>query len=130
MRTLALDPQTGEIRLSGGRPVIISGADAVTQRLRCRLKLWRAEWLLDRNVGFPWMSVFGEKGTERLLEVLLRRAITECPGVKSLDRFTLTVDPRTRVATCAFTVTTITGEPATVTDFAVDPVALLTAEAA
>lgn len=127
MRTLALDPQTGEIRLSGGRPVIISGADAVTQRLQCRLKLWRAEWLLDRNVGFPWLDIFSRKGTERLLEVLLRRAITECPGVKSLDRFALSVNANTRVASCTFTVTTITGEPVTVTDFTVDPAALLTA---
>lgn len=127
MRTLALDPQTGEIRLSGGRPVIVSGADAVAQRLRCRLKLWRAEWLLDANVGFPWLDIFARKGTERLLEVLLRRAITECPGVKSLDRFALAVNASTRVATCSFTVTTITGEPATITDFTVDPGSLLTA---
>lgn len=107
--------------------MIISGADAVTQRLRCRLKLWRAEWLLDANVGFPWLDIFTRKGTERLLEVLLRRAITECPGVKSLDRFALAVNASTRVATCTFTVTTITGEPVTVTDFTVDPAALLTA---
>lgn len=107
--------------------MIISGADAVTQRLRCRLKLWRAEWLLDANVGFPWLDIFARKGTERLLEVLLRRAITECPGVKSLDRFALSVDPRTRVATCSFTVTTITGEPVTIADFTVDPAALLAA---
>lgn len=127
MRTLALDPQTGDIRLSGGRPVIVSGADAVTQRLRCRLKLWRAEWLLDANVGFPWLDIFARKGTERLLEVLLRRAITECPGVRSLDRFALAVNASTRVATCSFTVTTIAGEPVTIADFTVDPGSLLMA---
>lgn len=129
VRTLALDPQTGEIRLSGGRPVLVSGADAVAQRLRVRLKLWRGEWLLDANVGFPWRSILGEKGTERLLEVMLRRAITECPGVRSLDRFALSVNANTRVATCAFTVTTITGEPVTIEDFTVDPAALAAGDA-
>jgi hypothetical protein len=124
VRTLALDPTTGDLVLSAGRPVIVSGADAVAQRLRVRLRLWQGEWLLDANVGFPWLSVLGQKGTERLLEVLLRRAITTCPGVKSLDRFALSVDPRTRVATCTFTVTAITGEPVTIVDFAPNVLAL------
>lgn len=124
MRTLAIDPVTGDLRLSGGRPVLVSGAAAVAQRLRVRLKLQQGEWLLDRNVGFPWLRVFEGKGTERLLEVLLRRAITTCPGVRSLDRFALTVDPRTRLATCTFTVTAITGEPVTIADFAPNVLAL------
>lgn len=118
MRTLALDPITGDLVRSAGRPVIVSGSNAVAQRLRVRLRLWQGEWILDANVGFPWLSVLGQKGTERLLEVLLRRAITTCPGVRSLDRFALSVDPRTRVATCTFTATTITGEPVTIADFA------------
>lgn len=118
MRTLALDPITGDLALSGGRPVLVSGADAVAQRLRVRLKLQQGEWVLDRNVGFPWLSVLAAKGSERLLEVLLRRAITTCPGVRSLDRFSLSVDPRTRVAVVTVTATTITGEPVTIADFA------------
>lgn len=117
MRTLALDAVTGELVLSGGRPTIVSGSAAVAQRLRVRLKLWQGEWLLDSQVGFPWRRIFGEKGVERLAEALLRQAIVSCPGVRSLDRFAFAVDPATRRATLAFTVTTITGEPVTVTDF-------------
>lgn len=130
MRTFALDPTTGDLVRSSGRPVLISGTAAVAQRLLVRLRLWRGEWLLDRNVGFPWLSILGERGTERLLEVLLRRAITSCPGVRSLDRFALTVDPRTRVAVVTFTATAVTGEPLTIADFTVADVATRTAEAA
>lgn len=96
----------------------MSGSAAVAQRLRMRLRLWRGEWALDTQVGFPWQRVFGLKGVERLTETLLRLAITSCPGVKSLDRFTFAVNPSTRAATLTFTVTTITGEPVTITDFA------------
>lgn len=118
MRTLALDPATGDLALSGGRPTIVSGSSAVAQRLRMRLKLWRGEWALDTQVGFPWQRIFGVKGVERLTETLLRQAITSCPGVKSLDRFTFGVNPSTRAATLTFTVTPITGELVTISDFA------------
>lgn len=128
MRTFALHPTTGQIVLSGGRPAFVSGADAVAQRLRVRLRLWRGEWLLDQNVGFPWRSILGEKGVNRLAESLLREAIVSCPGVRSLDRFAFAVDATTRRASLSFTVTTITGEPVTVTDFA--PVLVPVPEAA
>lgn len=118
MRTLALDPATGDLAITGGRPAIVSGSDAVAQRLRMRLRLWQGEWSLDTAVGFPWQRVFGLKNVERLTETLLRQAITSCPGVKSLDRFTFTANTRTRAASLTFTVTPIVGEPVTIEDFA------------
>lgn len=128
MRTLALDPSTGDLALSAGRLTLVSGADAVAQRLRVRLKLWRGEWILDRGVGFPWQRVLGEKDTARLAESLLREAIVTCPGVRSLDRFAFTVDPTTRRASLTFAVTATTGEPVTIADFS--PIAPSVPEAA
>lgn len=116
MRTLALDA-TGDLMLSGGRPVLVSGADAVAQRLRTRLGLFQGEWLLDRQVGFPWRRILGEKGVDRLAEVLLRAAISSCPGVKAITAFTFTFNRTTRRASVTFTVTTIAGEPVTIADF-------------
>lgn len=116
MRTLALDA-TGDLMLSGGRPVLVSGADAVAQRLRTRLGLFQGEWLLDRQVGFPWRRILGEKGVDRLAEVLLRAAISLCPGVRSITAFAFTFNRVSRRASVTFTVTTIAGEPVTIADF-------------
>ena len=118
MRTLALDPVTGDLAITAGRPSIVSGSAAVAQRLRMRLGLWQGEWSLDTAIGFPWRRIYGVPGTERLAETLLRQAITSCPGVKTLDRFTFTLNRSTRRASLTFAVTTITGEPAVVADFA------------
>lgn len=118
MRTLALDAATGDLAIVSGRPAIVSGSDAVAQRLRMRLRLWQGEWSLDTAIGFPWRRLLGVPGTGRLTETLLRQAITSCPGVKSLDRFAFTANTRTRAATLTFTVTPIAGEPVTIEDFA------------
>jgi hypothetical protein len=74
----------------------------VGQRLRFRLSLWQGEFVLDRSVGIPALSVILAKGRVALAEALLRRAIATCPGVAALRSFSLELDRPTRAASVAF----------------------------
>ena len=118
MRSLALDPVTGDLVLTAGRLGLVSGADVVAQRLRNRLRLWRGEWFIDRTVGIPYLTqVFG-KVPQSQVEALLRAAILSCPGVATLLSFVLTVSPE-RVASLTFSVRTSEGGTTTLSDFTV-----------
>ena len=116
MRTLALDPVTGDVAVSGGQLQIADGVEALRQAIQMRLSIWAGEWFADRSVGVPYLRFLGVPGATTLAESLLRRAIATTPGVATLDRFSLTLDARRR-ARVSFEATAITGEPIAVTDF-------------
>lgn len=115
MRTLTLDPVTGDLSVEAGRLVVASGQDAIRQKLQVRLRLWQGEWFADTSVGVPYLGMLG-KATEAFAESQLRQAILTCPGVAALDRFSLTVDARRR-ATVSFAARTTSGEVVEVADF-------------
>lgn len=117
MRALALDPATGDLLVSRGRLEVVTGSAALRQRLQMRLRLWAGEWFADTSVGVPWLLFLGVKGAQALAESTLRRAITTCPGVASLDAFTFTLNTRTRAATLSFRVTAATGDVLAFSDF-------------
>jgi hypothetical protein len=117
VRALALDPATGDLLVSRGRLEVVTGPAALRQRLQMRLRLWQGEWFADTSVGVPWLLFLGVKGAQALAESTLRRAITTCPGVASLDAFTFNVDSRTRRATLSFRVTATTGDVLDFADF-------------
>ena len=119
MRSLALDPVTGDLAVSGGRLSLVSGADAVAQRLRGRLGLWRGEWVLDRSVGVPYLGRVLGKIPESNAAALLREVVSTCPGVASVEAFDLRVDGPTRAASLTVRVITNSGEPVTLADFSV-----------
>ena len=120
MRTLALDPVTGDLVIASGRPTLVEGADAVAQKLRLRLSIWQGEWFADTLVGIPYLGILGVKGSEAFAKATLDRAVDTCPGVAVRDSssFTLGADRR---AVYSFSARAITGEPIEVTDFAVGP---------
>lgn len=115
VRTLALDT-TGDLAVVGGQLQVIDGADAVRQALELRLSIWQGEWFADATVGVPYLRFLGVPGALPLAESLLRRAILSCPGVASLDRFSIALNAE-RHATVTFAVTTTAGEPLTISDF-------------
>ncbi len=115
MRALALDPTTGDLSTAGGLS-LVEGVAAVAQRLRGRLGLGRGEWFADTLAGIPWVQeILGQRGAEAAAENILRAAITTCPGVAALERFTLSLDRATRHATAAFRARTVDGETLEVT---------------
>lgn len=119
MRDLALDPVTGDLALSAGKAALTSGGDAVAQRLRLRLALWRGEYVLDQGVGIPYVDLLGRKGgAPALLESYLRQAAASCPGVDALEAFTLALGSDRR-AVVSLRAHARGGEPVTLDAFRV-----------
>jgi hypothetical protein len=112
VRTLALDPLTGDLALTAGRLTLVEGGDAIAQRLRGRLRLWRGEWFADTGVGVPYLGFLGQKGAAALAlaENSVRQAIVTCPGIAALESFSFAADPAARAATVSFRARTTTGE--------------------
>lgn len=108
MQDLALDGD-GDLALDSGRASLTRGPAAVLQRLTLRFKLWKGDWLLNRNLGIPYVDGIVGKNTKVLAESILRRAASTSPGVASIDSFQLTVGPDRR-ATVAFEGRTVDGE--------------------
>lgn len=122
MKDLALDPATGDLLLEGGTAARLTtpGAEAVAQRLRLRLALWRGEYPLDQGVGVPYADLLGRKGADArdVLEATLRQAAASCPGVTALTSFQLTLGAD-RTATVSLTATASDGEPVALDAFRV-----------
>jgi hypothetical protein len=79
--------------------VMIEGVHQVRQRLSSRLKFFLGEWFLDLRQGVPYLrDVFRKNPSAPVIRSLLRRVIIGTPGVISLHRFDLTIDPKTRRA--------------------------------
>lgn len=123
MRDLALDPSTGDLKLTRGsdgllRAGLTSGADAVRQKLHLRLGLVAGEYPFDLSVGIPlFTQVLGKASGFAVAEGVYRRAVSTCPGVRSVDAFRFAVGSDRR-ASVSFTVTPVEGSAITVTDFA------------
>jgi hypothetical protein len=65
--------------------VIVSDFNSVTlQTVIDRLNLWKGEWFLDLNAGFPWaQAVLGVvPANPTKISALLRQALLQVPGVK------------------------------------------------
>lgn len=111
MRTLALDPVTGDLAVAAGKTSLLDGTDAIAQRLRCRLALWRGDYVLDQSLGIPFADLLGRKGrAPGLLKADLRAAALSSPGIAALRSFTFDLDA-SRHATVALAAQATTGEP-------------------
>lgn len=112
MRTqdLQLDPTTGDLDLRSGRIPLTSGTEAVAQRIRMRLGMWRGEWFLDRRLGVPYFQeVLTRIRDVGRLRSIFRDAILGTEGVASVPRLELDLDAGQRHLTVRFTAVTEDG---------------------
>lgn len=75
----------------------ISGTAVILQRVRLRLLTGKGEWILDRNVGIPYLRFIRQK-PPNLNEIgaFIRREIEAVPGVLSIDTFSADHNTETR----------------------------------
>lgn len=88
---------TGDLALSSGTLQTVTGADAIAQHMRIRLRTFLGEWFLDERQGIPFFrDVFTKSPNLSLVESELRQTIERTPGVSTLRKFALDVDAQAR----------------------------------
>lgn len=108
MSDLRLDPATGDLQLTGGSITLVTGADAIAQQIRIRVKFFLGEWFLDTRIGVPYFQkILGKKPRRALLDFIFRKLLLTTPGVASIDSFSQTFDGPTRTLLLSFVVTTV-----------------------
>lgn len=107
---LALDPLTGDLKLSNGDLTLVKDADAVAQYLRQKLKLFQTEWFLDETVGIPYFDqVFVKNPKQVIIDSVFKTAILNTPGVVELLSYAALLDGPTRSLTLIFQARSRTG---------------------
>lgn len=102
-----LDTSTHDIVFDPYDIAIVDGVEALKQRLKQRLLLFRGEWFLDLNAGVPYFSdVFIKQPRRNILESAFKREIVGDPEVTALTSFELSFQSE-RTISLAFTVQTV-----------------------
>lgn len=107
MKTLRLDPVTGDLDLSGSTLHWATGAEYVRQTIDTRLKMFLGEWFLDTRQGFPWFEeILDKKPVPGKLDALVRRTLLGTPEVADLLLLTVEFDRDTRTSKVVYRVKT------------------------
>lgn len=109
------DLSAGDVTVAGGDLVMIADAQATRQRLEQKLRLWRGEWFLNINAGFPWLQdVLAQQPRPEVLRSLVSDLVTRDPGVKAMPRLELSFEGVDRRLRIKFDATLINGTTETV----------------
>lgn len=116
MKTLAIDPLTGDLQIEAGSPVVLTEPEACVQRVRSRLSWIRGEWFLDNSKGLPWDIIFVKNPNLLLIQDSIRVEIEDVSGILAVTSVKIQVNASTRVATITVTATTDFGTTLSVTE--------------
>ncbi len=109
MADLKLDIN-GDLDLSTGDLVILSGVDATAQRLSRKLKFFLGEWFLDTRLGIPYFgSILVKNPSTNVIISLYRQVITSDEAVTILNDLDLEYDAANRTLSVSFTAETVEG---------------------
>jgi hypothetical protein len=93
----------GDLALRNHSPYWIDGPDYTRQKLSARFKFFKAEWFMNRLEGVPYYEqVFVHNPDLDVVSSLFKRIIVTCPGVISLGRYAMVLDPVKRRGGFAF----------------------------
>lgn len=87
----ALDEQTNDLFLrEDGNLAVVTGAEAVGQHGRQRLKSYRGEWFLDVTAGMPWLDqIFGKRYNPALAEAVAKAELLGTDGIVAITSFSV-----------------------------------------
>lgn len=109
MRYRKLDAN-GDMRFGHGQTDFYRDVpEAPAQAVQTRLFLRLGEWFLDTTDGTPWDTEILGAHTQNTRDAAIRERIEETAGVASLDAYSSTFDPNTRLFTVQATITTVYG---------------------
>lgn len=112
MIIFALDPATHDLYLdsSGNIARLSTVAEVVSQRIICRLKLFRGECFVNVTIGVPYFTdVFKKHSNLNTLRSLFVSEISKVSGVKQVDSLEVSFDNSTRKCLITFSVTATDG---------------------
>jgi hypothetical protein len=113
----ALDMTTNDLVIVAGKLQTISGAAAVVQGIKRRIKRCAGEWFNDLDAGVVWFendavtaaqAILGQAFDVAKADAAIRAAILDTPAVTTVASLTVVFDEATRVtdiefaAVCAF----------------------------
>lgn len=96
LATDATNPVAGDLYLGpdGQFALTQTLSEEVAQLLYTRFRFFQGEWFLDGSVGVPWyQSILGQKQSVSVVSQILRNVVATCPGVASVDSFSLATQP-------------------------------------
>lgn len=112
MADFKLDTATGDLDLSTGDIEIVRGDAAILQQLDIRFNFFLGEWFLDQRIGIPYFQkILGKGQNLEVIRGIYRQTAVSCPGIASLDSFSLSVDKKTRTLRITLSAKKITGGP-------------------
>lgn len=77
---------------------MVTGRDAIAQRLGIRLKFFRGDWFLNALEGVPYHEfILPKRASPGIRRAVFQRAIAELRGVKQVLALDVQIDPRTRM---------------------------------
>lgn len=87
MKTLQI--LEGDLVIDSGAPVLLTGNEAVRQRLMNALRLDKGSWYFNPDRGIPWFEIYNKKSvSERLIRSNVERILkadAEVTNIVSLD---------------------------------------------
>lgn len=96
----------GDITIEGNDFATVENDAATRQRLVQKLRLWRGEWFLNTDAGFPYLQqVLGQTPRPEVVSSLLRQLIQNDPGVESVQSLDLQYDDVRRELSARFRAT-------------------------
>lgn len=97
MSDLALSDD-GDLEVTLGSARVVTGTEALAQRLSIRLKFFRGDWFLNVLEGVPYHDYVLRKRTSAAVRrEVFRRAIATTRGVQQIVSLNVELDQRTRV---------------------------------
>jgi hypothetical protein len=107
VRDFALDDD-GDLDFTGGDRVLISGAAAVQQAVRVKVKTFMREIFLDESIGVDYLNVVLIKNPDPLaVREAIRERIASVADVTEVVGSNLELDRSTREATIRFQYRTV-----------------------
>lgn len=109
MRTRRIDGNN-DWTFGFGRQAYATGSDAVAQKVKTRLQMFLGEWFLDLDVGIDWITEMSVPNQSPRILSDARTMILKTQGVKTLNTFESSHDPKTRKLSIKASYTDIYGE--------------------
>jgi hypothetical protein len=83
----------GELEITRGSLRVVTGTEALAQRLRTRLKLFRGDWFLNVLEGVPYHDfVLRKRTSPAVRREVFRRAIATMRGVRQIVSLSVELD--------------------------------------